>query len=297
MPYDDMLTETEKAAGVGFIIWGDDPEAVSERNREYKRKKEEVRNAELQCRRIHATRAIASETSISVMRRKIRHLIYKDCVDYAIWRYSNHEKMPKEYRSVVKLNNCISVLLKGYFTKILALDVDKNLLSKIEGISKETTVNFDLEIPYLRVSKIQSFIHANVQKQSGPGSHLELPTEPTRILLSAARLHCEYMDITTRDYKYLEDILTKGVHAVRGATESLSESGCVAAEPYWANTGLSKTYYPKWRVRHLRSLEHYFPENVRPVIDSLNKETFRDIGQARAYLVEAYAQGSYKKMP
>lgn len=268
-----MFTENEISAGIVGIYNGnyddEDPGQTHQKSEKLEIERNRVRNS----RKTLAIKAIAGAQTWVEIRQRIIKLLHRDQLEYAIARYAHHEALPLYHTAICKEIKCLEILIKGMLGKICGIELTSKLVTEIDKLCSNIRSNESKEIVYTRVSKIQRFIHQKNNLVYGENAHLTLPVHHMRNLLSTSRLHLSIVDIETKDNEYLEKIRALTAQAVN--LEDCDAGNRVKSNIYWENTLSSKNYYPKWRVRHLRSIEHYFQKNVRDavtVIESLDDD-------------------------
>ncbi|MDT8399675.1 MAG: hypothetical protein RQ899_13785 [Pseudomonadales bacterium] len=140
-------------------------------------------------------------------RNKLVKLLFQDELAYSISAYANEEKLSCEYLQIVKNDNCLNVMLKGFLNKACKIDLSKSLVLEIDSLVDKVHINEDVDIVYNRVSEIQGFIHDTVDRAYGTGTQLNLPTTLVKSLLSATRLHLNIWDIK---YQHSSDLFKIG---------------------------------------------------------------------------------------
>lgn len=281
-----MFTEDERRAGIVGIYFGaddnkedddgddnnDDVEVDEAYEQQLKQESEERERIRLGQEAI-AVKAIAGARSTVEIRQRMIRLLHKDHLEYAISRYALHEDLPTAYTAICKERNCLEILIKGMLRKNCNIDLTTKIVGEIENLCVNIRRNESNQIVYTRVSKIQKYIHKKVNLATGENSHLKLPVRNMKNLLSTARLHLSIIDLETKDHEYLEKIRSLTAQAVE--LEDSHSDDKVESTIYWNNTLSSKSYYPKWRVRHLRHIEHYFKQDIRSaltMLESLNND-------------------------
>lgn len=252
------FTELEIAAGVPSLVYGrssgylDEEESHGEQ--EMARSSAIDRNKESE-----AIRMLAGLEDKSAMREVLYRKVLSDSVDYMIMRYAKKEDLPAQYIKIVKEENCLGILIRGFLKRVAGLPLDTRLVGEIDNLILTIKENSSREIVYDRVGRIQSFIHGKVNAAQGFGAHIKLPAMHMRNLLSACRLNLNIEEINGRDGGYLLDIAVKSI----GAAERESVS------PLKLMRLPVKNYIPYWRVRHMKGLSHYAEIRTRGVLSAL----------------------------
>lgn len=250
-------------------------------------------------RRYQAAKAIAAETSVEKMKRKLIRLCHVDDLEYAMRRYAQHEDLPSEHVELCRRNNCLEILVKGILGKVAGIPITNGLAEEIGAVCQDIRVNANLDITYARVGLIQEFIHRKVQALVEENAHLTLPRKHMKNLLSAARLHLNIYDIKARDYNYLQSIRVASKTAVR-----LEEAYAGSKQPpyprnvYWDGSSMQKQFDIKWRVRHMRPIEHYFKRRSRRAIEKIDAlKPSINLARSRQRLTELYAKALQVRGP
>lgn len=176
--------------------------------------------------------------------------VHQDSVESAIVRYMAKEALPDYYAAILKSPNCIDRLVEGIFYKVCKLQPTQGLAEQIGNLSRSLRSNLDRLTAYDRVTKIQQFIHLTVDQHLGVGAAQSIHVASMKNALSAARLHLNILDVIDRRPGYVVYINSLSAIALQLEND----------EPRVSTAPLGKRTWPKWRVRHLRSLSYYFPK-------------------------------------
>lgn len=196
-----------------------------------------------------AARIIAGLTVKSAVRAKLVHYLMREETDAAIASYIRLERIPIAYHAVVKLDDCIEILLRGIFYKVAALPRKAALDAEASRLCACLKANEEKLIVYERVGMLQRFVHETLRLHGDAGTVERVHVEPMRCLLSVARLHLNLVDLQRRDPGYA--VYMNEVSSARASLEYLSPS-----PPPIAVEG--KRFYPRWRVRHMRPLSYFY---------------------------------------
>ena len=131
-----------------------------------------------------------------------------------IKKYTEDEKLPKEYVNLVKEPKCIQILIKGFLKQKCKLDLTKELIEEIDELIQLIYINFNLDIVYDRVRDVQEFIHKKVRQKNGEDSHFDLDRQDMKNILSSVRLHLNIYDIKNKSIDSLIDIIKKTNHYI-----------------------------------------------------------------------------------
>lgn len=185
--------------------------------------------------------------------------VMRDNVDWAISRYFEYEAIPFDYLKIVRSGDCIETLIKGIFYKVCKIRRSDLLDIEVSELCEALKKNNSLSIVYDRVGIIQKFVHGKVDKFCGEGAHDLLPVKHMRNLLSVARLHLNISDIQSKDENYAVYM------------DSLSKLASDFEYFHPSNPTLlpGKRIIPKWRVRHLKPLSHFYRINACETIAEL----------------------------
>lgn len=201
-----------------------------------------------------AARLVAGLTDKSAVRAKLTHRLMREETDAAIESYMRRERIPAPYRAVIRLENCMEILVRGIFYKVAELPREAALDSEIARLCASLRANPDKLIAYERVGVLQKFVHENLRLQKYANTAKRVPVEPMRCLLSVARLHLNLVDLEARGAGYA--IYMNEVSSASASLEYLSPS-----LPPPSIEG--KRIYPRWRVRHLRPLSYFYRRKAR----------------------------------
>lgn len=226
-----------------------------------------------------AARIVGGLTVKSAVRAKlVQHLMRKEA-DAAIAWYLRRERIPAPYHALIRLDDCIEILVRGIFYKVAALPRTVALDAEVARLCASLKANGEKLIAYERVGVLQRFVHEKLHLHGDAGTVERVRVEPMRCLLSAARLHLNLVDLEARDPGYA--IYMNEVSSARASLEYLSPS-----PPPIAVEG--KRVYPRWRVRHLRPLSYFYRRKAQRRLSAL---LTLDIELAFDAYVEAACRG------
>ena len=226
-----------------------------------------------------AARIVAGLTAKSAVRAKLVQQLMREETDAAIASYLWRERIPAPYHALVRLDDCIEILVRGIFYKVMALPRKAALDAEIDRLCASLKANEEKLIAYERVGVLQRFMHEKLRVHSDAGPGERVRVAPMRCLLSVARLHLNLVDLKARDAGYA--IYMDEVSSARASLEYLSPS----TPPPPAE---GKRIYPRWRVRHMRPLSYFYSRKARRRLSAL---LTLDIALAFDAYVEAACRG------
>ncbi|MEJ8858634.1 hypothetical protein WKW79_28955 [Variovorax robiniae] len=201
-----------------------------------------------------AARLVAGLTVKSSVRAKLVYHLMREETDSAIASYLQRERIPAAYHALIRLVDCIEILVRGIFYKVAALPRKVALDAEVARLCASLKANEEKLIVYDRVGVLQRFVHEKLRLHGDDGIVERVRVEPMRCLLSVARLHLNLVDLEARDPGYA--IYLNEVSSARASLEYLSPS-----PPPLAVVG--KHVYTRWRVRHLRPLSYFYRRRGR----------------------------------
>jgi hypothetical protein len=226
-----------------------------------------------------AARIVAGLTVKSAVRAKLVHHLMREETDAAIAWYLRCERIPVAYHALIRLDDCIEILVRGILYKVAALPRKAALDAEVARLCAALKANEEKLIVYERVGVLQRFVHEKLRLHGDAGTGKRVRVEPMRCLLSVARLHLNLVDLEARDAGYA--IYMNEASSARASLEYLSPS-----PPPPAVEG--KRVYPRWRVRHLRPLSYFYRPKARRRLSAL---LALDIELAFDAYVEAACRG------
>lgn len=226
-----------------------------------------------------ASRMVAGLTVKSEVRAKLVHHLMREEADAAIASYLRRERIPAPYHALVRLEDCIEILVRGVFYKVAALPRKAALDAEIARLCASLKANDEKLIVYERVGVLQRFVHEKLRLRGEARTGEAVRVETMRCLLSVARLHLNLADLDARDAGYA--IYMEEVSSARASLEYLTPS-----PPPPLVEG--KRVYPRWRVRHVRPLSYFYRPKTRRRLSAL---LALDIGLALEAYVEAACRG------
>lgn len=207
-----------------------------------------------------AARIVAGITVKSAVRAKLVQHLMREETDAAIAWYLKRERIPAPYHALIRLDDCIEILVRGIFYKVAALPRKAALDAEVARLCASLKANEEKLIPYERVGVLQRFVHENLRLHGDAGIVESISVEPMRCLLSVARLHLNLMDLEAHDPGYT--IYMNEVSNARASLEYLNPT-----PPPLAVKG--KRVYSRWRVRHLRPLSYFYRHKARQRLSAL----------------------------
>ena len=264
LSYDDDiegLTETEIACGCRWSLldWdGQEPDLRRDKAASVRKvisEEEAIRSDRLS----KGAKLIAGLNGATQIQRRLIYQLMLENSEDAINRYLKKEGVPAIYQPLVTLDDCIETLIRGIFYKVCRMRRSADLDREIKALNNSLRENSQHLIAYERVGLIQHFIHRKVEKAFGNQS--SLPVHHMRNLLSVARLHLSLHDLVSKDEAHA--LLLDDLSSARAAIEYFTPTETILPE--------GKTYYPRWRVRHLRPLSYFYQQFWRQRILDIKK--------------------------
>lgn len=204
-------------------------------------------------------RLIAGLTDATQIQRRLIYRLLLENSESAMSRYLFKEGVPAIYRSLVTSDDCIETLVRGILYKVCRIPRSADLDMEIAALSNSSRKDSQHLIAYERVGLIQLFVHNKVEAAFGNQSLL--PVRHMRNLLSVARLHLSLHDLLSKDEDHV--LLLDELSSARALVEYLSPTESILPS--------GKSFFPRWRVRHLRPLSHFYPMLLRQkVVDLRN---------------------------
>ncbi|MDR5900263.1 hypothetical protein QC823_14930 [Halomonas vilamensis] len=267
------FTELEIAAGVPELAFGSHR---SSQDKSY----QEILNKERDSKKYKKNESyiksiLDGNETLSFIKKRLIKLILEDERNYIIQRYALKERLPEAYVNIIKDERCLEIMIKGLISKVSKISLTSCINNAIIKLSSDVKTNISNEVPYYRVERIQKFIHQEVDKVYGNGSHKNLPVSHMRNLLSTARLYLSLYDISYHGDSYNNELMVIG--------DKLAEKEFLDAESFYQD-GLeylnsTKKYYPKWRVRHLKHIKYFCSKGSRDLIETIIKYEDKNISE------------------
>lgn len=243
------LTEDERASGLGAVLC------------EYKY----IHEIEEAIKKRTIIKITASTRNNTKMRNTIIKKLLQEQLEKMIQEYSKDEKLPMDFQNLAKQENCLKVLLKGFFKQKCHFVLSDEFVDEINEFIGILYINFNLDIIYNRVGEVQKFIHDKVQKENGKDSHKELDSVYMKNILSTARLHLNIYDIKNKEIESI--ILIKNKTIIEILKEYKS--------PTKINLGIEKKFIPVWKARKMKYLIEYMSSEFKEKITSLSELDIR----------------------
>lgn len=207
-----------------------------------------------------AARIVAGLTIKSEVRAKLIQHLMREETNAAIESYLSRERIPATYHPLIRLDDCIEILVRGILYKVAAIPRKASLDAEVTRLCTSLKINEEKLIAYERVGILQRFVHEKLRLHGSSGTSEGISVEPMRCLLSMARLHLNIFDFESRDPGYA--IYMNELSSARASFEYLSPS-----PPPLASEG--KQIYPRWRVRHMRPLSYFYGRKARRQLSAL----------------------------
>lgn len=199
------------------------------------------------------------ESNLSIRNHLVKKILIND-EKYMISRYSKKENLPQKYSLVAEQKEGLAILIKNFLKQIARIDLNEKIRAEIQHLINDTYENEGNNTAYNRVGLIRSYIYEAVKKKHGSDIGCDLPTNPTRCILSACRLHLNLFDIRKNNLDYLKSqiILNKSQYNIEMNTPLLSRY-----------EGSNKKTTPHWKAQHMKTLLYFNNESSREVIDAI----------------------------
>lgn len=259
------MTPLERAAGLWDILYGRNNGECScgeceecdwRRNTKLDERKKALENS---ARFKEAAKLVAGLSGNRETKLALIQKVHHDSLESAIVRYMAKEALPEYYAAILKSQNCIDRLVEGIVYKVCKIQPAQTLAEQISNLSSSLRSNPSRLTAYDRVTHIQQFIYRTVDQYLWVGAARSISVAPMKNALSAARLHLSILDVIDRRPGYVAYI-----DSLSTATLQLEYD-----EPRPSTAPWGKRSWPRWRVRHLRSLSYYFPKERRALLQAL----------------------------
>lgn len=203
-------------------------------------------------------------------------------VGYIIGRFGRRERIPHYCLDIVDDNDCLNKFIKGFLLKVLKLHPSSEIVQEIDLLVKNLKENAELETPYERVSRIQSYIHNKARFVSGINGHRKIPRNKIRLLLATARLHLSILDVSKNKKHSLYKICESNSKMEGSKIDTpsfyfgyLFKKSEMSAElelkyPKVIEP-INGKYRPHWSVRHRKNIDYYCKIETRKKIEELKK--------------------------
>lgn len=254
------LTPLERAAGVGFLLNGGSQCDVDQGGIDFFAYDREIKFIDSEKFKA-AAKLVAGLNSNREIKLALIHKVYHDSLQSAIVRFMTKEKLPGYYASILKSSECIDKLVEGILYKVCKIEPTNTLADQIDNLSSSLRKNSSRLTAYDRVTHVQQFIHCAVDQRFGEGAARSIPVVPMKNALCAARLHFNISDVIDHQPSYIEYIDTVSNASLQIEYDDPRPSTALSGKRSW----------PRWRVRHLRTLSYYFPTYHRATIQALKK--------------------------
>ncbi len=266
------LTDDEKAANIGALLCNSELEYYEDK-KELKKKLEKKKLFNLSNRQ-----KFNIDTRDSIFKKLIEiHL------DEMIENYSLSENLPFNFKNIAKEQNCIKILLKGFFTKFCNFKIDTNFMFEIEEITELTYLNFNIDTVYERVKEIQIFMHNKVQEHNGTGSHEHLDKEVMRNILATIRLNLNIFDIKNNDIQKIIFLRNKTKKSIALEYKKPSKKGLLN----------NQKFIPIWKAKKMKTLLDFMSSGFITIMNrisildlNLSEDKFKEI-LSDIYVIDA----------
>ena len=164
------------------------------------------------------------ELTKEIIYKALRKKIIMDESGQIVMRYLKKENLSTEYFAIVQKPNALKLILQDGLTRVLKKDgLDQSTLLELDELCQRIYVNEYLEIPYVRVSDIQKFIHQKYNETYGIKAHKKIIKEEIRMLLSVCRLHLGLHDYLFKDYYYAKQLEDSCMQAAKNEFDKLKD--------------------------------------------------------------------------
>ena len=176
---------------------------------------------------------------------------FNDNKDYIVKRYCKYEGLPPDYADVAIQKHVLKDIIISHIRRLnLAISIDE--IKSLDGLISEIYSNKKRLNVYSRVGKIQKFIHKLEESNSLSTTH-QLNSVIISRLLSLTRLHISLHDASRNDISIIKNELIKN-------NEEIDKLGDAIPIYVYKN---KKKFIESWKRRHLKSLFHFLPEDIR----------------------------------
>ncbi|MCC4831872.1 hypothetical protein LMH66_04450 [Shewanella sp. 10N.7] len=173
-----------------------------------------------------------------------------------IKNYIRIEKLPTSYANVVAQKDALQLLVSEYFRHSIGFALDIFEHSFLDSFVIKLLENANKETAYSRVADLRRlvfYILDNKNNCKQPNFNLSVNTEDTRQLLSSCRLAILINDCTNKSDSYQLEVR-------ENTKREFAYEMSMPLENSTMPNG--KKYIPRWKARHLHSLDYYANENV-----------------------------------
>lgn len=166
-----------------------------------------------------------------------------------IKRYIRIEALPAPYAVVVTQKDAVQLLVGEYFRNTVGFPLDFYEQSTINSLAIKLSENQAKDTAYSRVADLRRCIFDIIDKEEN-NKQLNLPinSEDTRQLLSACRLSLLINDYISKSTSYQLEVREKTMQAFAYEMSMPFEH---------ATMPNGKKYIPRWKARHLHTLDYY----------------------------------------
>lgn len=199
------------------------------------------------------------ESNLSIRNHLVKRTLVND-EKYMIRRYAQKENLPQKYSLVAEQKEGLDILLKNFLKQIARIDLNERIRAEIHDLIQKTYENEGNKTAYQRVGLIRSYIYETVKSKYGSDIGCDLPSSPTRCILSACRLHLNLFDIRKNNLEYLKSqiSLNESQYNIEMQTPLLS-----------MHKKSNKKIIPHWKAQHMKTLLYFNNKSSREVIDSI----------------------------
>jgi hypothetical protein len=202
---------------------------------------------------------VSTLASTAEIRTRLSQYLLEGEKERIVERYAHRERLPGELRAAAQRSDAIPILIKAILRKVLGINPTHEVVREILELSEALQLNRDSKTVYDRVGDIQAYIHRKADESHYPGTHLDLPKEGMRHLLSSCRLHLSLQDMFSIPTRYWEVIWDAETAAA--AQE--------AANPSFGFIPIEGRRIRLWRVSQMKPLTHFASPQKRAVLSEL----------------------------
>lgn len=178
-----------------------------------------------------------------------RKFLLREHKQKLIKRYIRIEALPAPYADVVTQKDAVQLLVGEYFRNTVGFPLDFFEQSTIDSLAIKLSENQAKDTAYSRVADLRRCIFDIIDKEAN-NKQLNLPinSEDTRQLLSACRLSLLINDYISKSPSYQLEVREK----------TMQEFAYEMSMPLeHATMPNGKKYIPRWKARHLHTLDYY----------------------------------------
>lgn len=232
-------------------------DAIKTESQEYEEELDKIKLNKLKLKISAGLLTFKSNLSI---RNHLVNVILANDEKYMVRRYSQKENLPFKYSLVAEQKEGLDILIKNFLKQIARIALNENIRAEIHELIQNIYENEGNKTAYQRVALIKSYIYEAVKSKYGSDIGCDLPSNPTRCILSACRLHLNLFDIRKNNLDYLKKqiILNKSQYNTEMNTPIIS-----------IHDNSNKKITQHWKAQHMKTLLYFNHESSRKVIGSI----------------------------